>query len=51
LDALEKDCGFLTEGGIFPQRLIDIWIENKRKDSNKFKQYPHPFEYQMYYDL
>ena len=51
LDALEKDHGFLTQGGVFPKRLIEIWIENKRKESSRFKQLPHPVEFELYYDL
>ena len=51
LDALEADHDFLTAGGVFPQRLIDIWIENKRADTAKYNQLPQPVEFEMYYDL
>jgi glutamine synthetase len=51
LDALEADHGFLTRGGVFPQRLIDLLIANKRKEVARFDQLPHPFEFEMYYDL
>ena len=51
LNALEKDHAFLTKAGVFPQRLIDIWIENKRRESSRYKQLPHPVEYEMYFDL
>ena len=51
LDALAKDSNFLTQDNVFPQRLIDIWIENKRKEAARFRQLPHPVEYEMYYDL
>ena len=51
LDALAADSGFLTQSGVFPKRLIEIWIENKRKESSRFKQLPHPVEFEMYYDL
>jgi len=51
LDALAADHEFLTAGGVFPKRLIEIWIENKRKESSRFKQLPHPVEYEMYFDL
>ena len=51
LDALAKDNGFLTQEGVFPQRLIEIWIENKRKEASRYKQLPHPVEYDMYFDL
>ncbi len=51
LDALEADQDFLTEGGVFPQKLIDIWIENRRADSQKYNMLPQPVEFEMYYDL
>lgn len=51
LDALEADHDFLTAGGVFPQRLIDIWIACKRADAARYNQQPQPIEYEMYYDL
>ncbi len=51
LDALEADHGFLTAGGVFPQKLIDIWIEKRRLDCERYNQLPHPVEFEMYYDL
>lgn len=51
LDALEKDHEFLLAGGVFPQRLIEIWIENKRKEARRINDIPHPLEFEMYYDL
>ena len=51
LDALEADHDFLTAGGVFPQRLLDIWIENKRAEAAKISQVPHPAEFAQYYDL
>ena len=51
LDALAGDNEFLTQGGVFPKRLIEIWIENKRKESSRYKQLPHPVEFEMYFDL
>jgi len=51
LDELEKDHDFLTEGGVFPERLIEIWIANKRADNMRHTQMPTPMEYEMYYDL
>ena len=51
LDALEQDHEFLTAGGVFPQRLIDIWLQNKRADAARYNQLPHPVEFEMYYDL
>lgn len=51
LNALEKDHDFLLAGDVFPPRLIDIWIENKRKEARKVNEVPHPMEFELYYDL
>ena len=51
LDALESDNGFLTTGGVFPQKLIEIWIRNKRAEAAKYNELPQPVEFEMYYDL
>ena len=51
LDALAADHDFLTQSGVFPEHLIEVWIENKRKDVARFKQLPHPVEFEMYFDL
>ena len=51
LDALEKDHDYLTKGGVFPKRLIDIWIDRKRKDASLVNQTPHPMEFSLYYGL
>lgn len=51
LDELEKDSDFLTAGGVFPTRLIEIWIKNKRADAARYSQLPQPVEFEMYYDL
>nr|WP_243140246.1 type I glutamate--ammonia ligase [Candidatus Syntrophocurvum alkaliphilum] len=51
LDALEKDHEFLLAGGVFPKRLIEIWIETKRKEANSVEEIPHPKEFELYYDL
>ena len=51
LDALEKDHDFLTEAGVFPKKLIEIWIQNRRMDAARYNQMPQPIEYEMYFDL
>lgn len=51
LDALEADHDYLTAGGVFPQRLIDIWIAKKRKESEAISKIPTPAEFDRYYDL
>ena len=51
LDDLEADHDWLTVGGVFPERLIEIWLEEKRKDCSRYNQMPAPVEFDMYYDL
>lgn len=51
LDALEADHDFLTAGGVFPEKLIEIWIKNRRADTARYNQLPQPVEFDMYYDL
>jgi len=52
LDALEADHGFLLEGGVFTQDLIDTWISYKRANEvDPIRLRPHPYEFEMYYDI
>ncbi len=51
LDALENDHQYLLEGGVFPKRLIDIWISEKRLEARKIDNIPHPAEFKKYYDF
>lgn len=51
LDALERDHDYLTKNGVFPERLIQIWLERKRKESRTISQIPHQAEFGAYYDL
>ena len=51
LDALEADHDYLTAGGVFPERLIQIWIERKRGELDEMNKLPTPVEFSMYYDL
>jgi glutamine synthetase len=51
LNALTDDHGFLMHDGVFPKKLIEIWIENKRKETLRYQQLPHPFEFEAYFDL
>ncbi len=51
LDALEGDQDYLLEGGVFPKRLIDIWIANRRAEAAQYNQMPQPIEFSLYYDL
>lgn len=51
LDALEADHDYLTADGVFPEHLIKIWLDKKRKESMEIEQIPHPAEFMKYYDL
>lgn len=51
LDALEADHDYLTKGGVFPERLIELWLAKKRSEAKKISQIPHPAEFGYYYDL
>lgn len=50
LAALRKDHKFLLEGGVFPEDLIEVWIDLKSQEVEELGRRPHPYEYQMYYD-
>lgn len=50
LEALNKDRTYLVETGIFTDKLIDLWIEEKRKEIAKVNLYPTPIDYELYYD-
>ncbi|MCL1834850.1 MAG: type I glutamate--ammonia ligase [Oscillospiraceae bacterium] len=51
LDALEADDAFLKEGGVFPETLIKLWVDKRRKDSARYNQLPHPVEFETSYDI
>ncbi len=51
LDALVADHDYLTAGGVFPERLLNIWVEKKRAEAAQINQAPHPAEFAMYYAL
>ena len=51
LDALAEDHDYLTAGGVFPEELIDLWIEKKKADFERVNSIPHPAEFSLYYDL
>ena len=51
LDALEADHGFLTEGGVFPENLITVWLRDKRAELARYNQFPTPIEFELYYHL
>ncbi|MBQ4090797.1 MAG: glutamine synthetase, partial [Clostridia bacterium] len=51
LDALEADHDYLTEGGVFPEILIENFIANKRAECRELSKIPHPAEFEKYYNL
>ena len=52
LKALENDHQFLLEGDVFTEELVQTWIEYKIKaEVNPVRLRPHPFEFQLYYDI
>ncbi|MGI6736111.1 MAG: type I glutamate--ammonia ligase [Anaerovoracaceae bacterium] len=51
IKALEADHDFLTAGGVFPEKLIEVWVKNKRDDLKMHIEMPTPVDFDMYYDL
>ena len=51
LDALEADHGYLTEGGVFPEELLNNFIKAKREECRQLAAIPHPAEFDKYYNL
>ncbi|MBE5902592.1 MAG: type I glutamate--ammonia ligase [Lachnospiraceae bacterium] len=51
LDALKEDHDYLTAGGVFPEKLLEIWDDMKRKEAREINNTPHPAEFVKYYDL
>ncbi len=50
LDALRRDSGFLLEGGVFTEDLIDTWIDIKYEELRAVGRHPHPYEIELYLD-
>ncbi len=52
LDALGKDYQFLLKGDVFTEEMLNTYIDYKReKEVNALRLRPHPYEFQMYYDI
>jgi glutamine synthetase len=52
LDSLEADHDFLVEGSVFTPDLIETWIDYKRiNEVDAIRVRPHPYEFQLYYDI
>jgi len=52
LDHLGKDYQFLLKGDVFTEEMLNTYIDYKReKEVNAMRLRPHPYEFQMYYDI
>ena len=51
LDALKADRSYLAYRGVFPDNLLDKFINTKRKDIADMQKVPHPWEIARYYDI
>jgi glutamine synthetase len=52
LDALAVDYQFLLKGDVFTEDLIETYIAYKQeKEVNALRARPHPYEFEMYYDI
>ena len=51
LQALEDDYDFLLAGDVFTADLIETWIELKRAEIDALRQRPHPYEFDLYYQI
>ncbi|MEE8348429.1 MAG: type I glutamate--ammonia ligase [Acidobacteriota bacterium] len=52
IDALDRDREFLIADDVFPEDLIQMWIDIKRKEEIDFLRLrPHPGEFSLYYNV
>ena len=52
LDALEKDHDFLTQNDVFTEELVETYLDYKRTaEVDQMRQRPHPYEFELYYDI
>lgn len=51
LDALEADHEFLLAGDVFTPDLIETWIGLKRAEIDELRLRPHPYEFDLYYQI
>ncbi len=51
IKALEEDHEFLTQGGVFPERLLNQLIKREKATADEIAKIPHPAEFAHYYDL
>jgi glutamine synthetase len=52
LNCLEDDHNFLLKGDVFTEELIDTYIAYKRRhEAEAVRLRPHPYEFELYYDI
>lgn len=51
LDALRADHEYLLAGDVFTSDLIETWIELKEGEIAALRQRPHPYEFDLYFDI
>jgi len=51
LEALDKDRGFLKEGGVFTDDVIDAYIGLKMQEVTRLRMSTHPVEFELYYSV
>jgi glutamine synthetase len=52
LRALEADHKFLLKENVFTEEVINLWINYKIKnEADAVRMRPHPYEFQLYYDI
>jgi len=51
LISLDSDRDFLIKNNVFSNALIDRWIAKKMDEFNSLQKRPHPYEYELYFDL
>ncbi len=52
LSHLENDKDFLLKGGVFTEDVIETWINYKRaKEVDAIRLRPHPYEFNLYFDI
>jgi glutamine synthetase len=52
LKALERDHAYLMKGDVFTRDVIDVWLNYKRtKEVDEVRLRPHPYEFNLYFDI
>jgi glutamine synthetase len=51
LRALEADNDFLKQGDVFTDDLINMWISLKQQEVDAIRLRPHPYEFNLYFDV